>query len=210
MIRVLVVDDHQLVRNGFCKLLDAASDIEVVGQAESGESAIEKAAELQPDIILMDIQMPGIGGIEATRKILRQHPDTQVVILSSIEGDPFPRQTYNAGAIGFLSKRCTQDELWEAVRNAYQGEAYISGEIAQRLALGRITGEKALDSLSHREMQILMLIVNGAKNKNVAAELNLSEKTVSTHKKRIYGKLSVSNDVELTHLALRHNLIDLS
>ena len=207
MIRVLVVDDHQLVRNGFCQLLDLAADIAIAGEAESGEEGIEKALELKPDVILMDIQMPGIGGIEATRKIRQQLPDSQVVILSSVETDPFPEHTRHAGAIGFLSKRCTQEELCKAVRDAYLGLPYISADIAQRLALSKLNGSNELESLSNRELQVLLLIVQGARNKEIAVDLHLSDKTISTYKKRLYSKLNVANDVELTHYALRNHLV---
>ncbi|KHF24876.1 response regulator [Solemya velum gill symbiont] len=209
MIRVLVVDDHQLVRNGFSQLLSQASDIEVVGQAENGEEGVRVYGELEPDVVLMDIQMPVLDGIEATRKLQRIYDTCNVVILSSVETDPFPLQARDAGAIGFLSKRCTIDELCAAVRNASAGLPYISTEIAQRLALSKIDGgDSLLDTISPREMQVLLLATRGSRNKDIAEEMNISEKTVSTYKQRLYEKLGVKNDVEMAHYALRHHLIE--
>ncbi|OOZ42810.1 response regulator [Solemya elarraichensis gill symbiont] len=208
MIRVLVVDDHQLVRTGFSQLLSQASDIEVVGQAENGEEGVRMYGELTPDVVLMDIQMPVLDGIEATRKLQRKFPKCNVVILSSIESDPFPNQARDAGAIGFLSKRCNLDELCAAVRNASAGLPYISTEIAQRLALSNIDGGSLLDTISPREMQVLLLATRGSRNKDIAEDMMISEKTVSTYKQRLYEKLGVKNDVEMAHYALRHHLIE--
>ncbi len=211
MIRLLLVDDHALFRSGIRSVLDSAHDIEVVHEASSGEEAVAFVRRSPPDIVLMDVNMPGIGGIEATRKIVHIAPEARVIAVTALSGDPFPNQLLDAGAMGYLSKGCDAEELFKAIRTVAQGRHYLSSEVAQKLALGKManpTEESPLGLLSPREMQVMLMVVRGQGNQEISDALCLSPKTVSTYKRRLYEKLNVSNDVELTHLAIRHKVID--
>ncbi|MES9870996.1 MAG: UvrY/SirA/GacA family response regulator transcription factor [Sedimenticola sp.] len=210
MIKVLLVDDHELVRTGFRSILGGDSNISVVGEAISGEEAVEKARELQPNLVLMDINMPGIGGIEATRKIRRILPETQVIALTVHIDAPFPEQLHEAGALGYLTKGCPADELFEAIRTVAAGRPYISSDVSKKMTLDRFAGVDAdspFSALSQREMQVLLMITQGQKTQDISDSLCLSPKTVSTYRHRLFEKLNVDTDVELTHLALRYHLI---
>jgi len=211
MIRVLLVDDHALFRTGLKSVLGEAGDIEVIGEASSGEEAVDRCKALSPDLILMDVNMPGIGGVEATRKILRQDPGAKVIAVTALSEDPFPNQLLDAGAKGYISKGCPGDELFEAIRMVMAGNHYISKDVAQKLAISHVSGnnnESPLKKLSAREMQVMTMIVTGQGTQQISDALFLSPKTVSTYRHRLYEKLGVSNDVELTHFAIRHNVID--
>jgi two-component system invasion response regulator UvrY len=209
MIKLLLVDDHELVRAGLRAILENAGDMQVIGEASDGAEAVKCCRDQFPDVVLMDIRMPeGMGGIEATRRVLRQDPAPKVIVLTSLADDPLPNQLHDAGALGYLTKGCPARELLEAVRTVYRGRPYIDAKLAQRLALGRRDGpESPFQHLSPREMQVLMMILDGRRNVDIANELNKSQKTVSTHRQRIYAKLGVETDVELTRLALRFGLI---
>ncbi|MCK2182865.1 UvrY/SirA/GacA family response regulator transcription factor [Halomonas getboli] len=209
MIRVLVADDHHLVRTSIAHLLDAEPDISIVGEAADGEEAIRLARELKPDIVLMDIRMPGIGGLEATRKIHRFTQDIRILVLTAFLEDTFAQRLLDAGAHGFISKGSQHDEMVTAVRSVFAGQRYVSPEIAQRLVLSRIdASDNPFDQLSQRELQVAMMIVNCQKVADIADRMFLSPKTVNTYRYRIFEKLDVHSDVELTHLGLRHGLVD--
>lgn len=211
MIRVLVVDDHDLVRTGISRMLADIDGLQVIGQAESGEAAIKKSRELRPDVVLMDVKMPGIGGLEATRKLLRSHPDIKVIAVTICEEDPFPTRLLQAGAAGYLTKGAALDEMIQAIRMVFAGQRYISPQIAQQLALKsfqpKVNGSP-FDLLSEREIQIALMIANCQKVQTISDKLCLSPKTVNTYRYRIYEKLSVSSDVELALLAVRHGMVD--
>lgn len=211
MIRVLVVDDHDLVRTGISRMLADIDGLQVIGQAESGEAAIKKSRELKPDVVLMDVKMPGIGGLEATRKLLRSHPDIKVIAVTICEEDPFPTRLLQAGAAGYLTKGAALDEMIQAIRMVFAGQRYISPQIAQQLALKsfqpKVNGSP-FDLLSEREIQIALMIANCQKVQTISDKLCLSPKTVNTYRYRIYEKLSVSSDVELALLAVRHGMVD--
>ena len=210
MVRVLLVDDHELVRTGFRHILSGDADIEVVGEANSGEDALSKVQSQQPDLVLMDVNMPGIGGIEATRKIKRLHPDTQVIAVTIHTDAPFPEQLHEAGALGYLTKGCPADELFEAIRTVAAGKPFISSDVSRKLTLARLTGvdpDDPFNKLSQREMQVFLMITQGHKTQEISDSLCLSPKTVSTYRHRLFEKLNVDTDVELTHLALRYGLI---
>ena len=211
MIRVLVVDDHQLVRGGVVSILNQLGDVEVIGEADDGEHAITEAERLKPDVVLMDIIMPGIGGIEATRVIRRRFPDVQVLAVTAMSKDPFPSQLHEAGALGFVSKGCPADELAKAVHAAADGRPFVSRDVAQRMALARFSDDEdsPVSRLSSRELQVMLMIVKGVSNQEISEQLFLSPKTVSTYRHRLYEKLDVGNDVELTHFALRHGIVEL-
>ncbi|MAL92054.1 MAG: two-component system response regulator UvrY [Pseudomonas sp.] len=211
MIRVLVVDDHDLVRTGISRMLADISGLQVIGQADSGEDAIRKALELKPDVVLMDVKMPGIGGLEATRKLLRSYPDLKVIAVTICEEDPFPTRLLQAGAAGYLTKGAALEEMVQAIRMVFGGQRYISPQIAQQLALKSFQpqlSESPFDLLSEREIQIALMIANCQKVQHISDKLCLSPKTVNTYRYRIFEKLSITSDVELALLAVRHGMVD--
>jgi len=211
LIKVLVVDDHDLVRMGITRMLGDVSGIEVVGQATSGEDAIKQVRELAPEVVLMDVKMPGIGGLEATRKILRSNPDTKVIAVTACQAEPFPSRLLQAGASGYLTKGAGLDEMVKAIRVAKAGQRYISPEIAQQLALKPFQadgGKTPFDELSERELQVALMIVNCHKVQEISDKLFLSPKTVNSYRYRVFDKLSIHSDVELTLLAVRHDMLD--
>jgi len=208
---VLVVDDHDLVRTGISRMLADISGLQVIGQADSGEDAIRKARELKPDVELMDVKMPGIGGLEATRKLLRSYPDLKVIAVTICEEDPFPTRLLQAGAAGYLTKGAALEEMVQAIRMVFGGQRYISPQIAQQLALKSFQpqlSESPFDLLSEREIQIALMIANCQKVQSISDKLCLSPKTVNTYRYRIFEKLSITSDVELALLAVRHGMVD--
>jgi len=208
---VLVVDDHDLVRTGISRMLADISGLQVIGQADSGEDAIRKARELKPDVVLMDVKMPGIGGLEATRKLLRSYPDLKVIAVTICEEDPFPTRLLQAAAAGYLTKGAALEEMVQAIRMVFGGQRYISPQIAQQLALKSFQpqlSESPFDLLSEREIQIALMIANCQKVQSISDKLCLSPKTVNTYRYRIFEKLSITSDVELALLAVRHGMVD--
>ena len=209
MINVLIADDHHLVRSSIALLLENERDIHIVGEANDGETAVSQCRQLKPDIVLMDIRMPGIGGLEATRRIQRGLSNIRVLILTAHLDDSVAKKMHEAGAAGFLSKGADPDEMVNAIHQVFHGNYYLSQEMAQRLALSNITHqENPFGLLSHRELQIAMMIVNCQRVQEISDRLHLSPKTVNTYRYRLFEKLKVGTDVELTHLALRHGLVE--
>ena len=211
MIRIMLVDDHDLFRAGVRSILQAQDGMVVVGEYANGEDAVNAVRTEAPDLILMDVNMPGIGGVEATRKILKIAPNARVIAVTVLSDDPFPNQLLDAGARGYISKGSGSEEMLEAIRMVMRGQHYISGDVAQKLTLAnfRKGGESSvLGTLSAREMQVMMMITQGQGNQQISDTLFLSPKTISTYRHRLYEKLDVSNDVELTHLAIRHGLLE--
>ena len=209
MVRVLLVDDHDLVRTGIRRLLEDNEGIEVVAEARSGEEALSAVQTADPEVVLMDVNMPGMGGLEATRKLLRIKPDLKIIVLSVHVDGLVPRRLLEAGAVGYLTKGCSAEEVVLAVRTVRRGQRYISREVAQNLALNNVTGQGGgLDALSQRELQVLLMITQGRSIQEISDALFLSPKTVSTYRSRIFKKLAVDSDVELTHLALRYGIIE--
>lgn len=210
-IQVLVADDHELVRTGITRMLDDVEGIKVVGEATNGEEALQLCRNLSPDVVLMDIKMPGIGGLEATRKIARQAPDTKVVVVTACEEDPFPSRLLKAGALGFVSKGADLEEMVHAIRSVVRGQRYLSPQVAQQLALKSFDPtekDSPFDMLSERELQICIMVINCHKVQDISEKLHLSPKTVNSYRYRIFEKLGVSGDVELTRLAMRHGMLD--
>lgn len=211
MIKVLLVDDHDLVRLGVKRLLQDAKGIQVIGEASTGEEAIKLSKELVPDVVIMDLQMPGIGGLEATRKMLRHNPMVRVLALTVCDDEPYPSRLLQAGAAGYITKGCSADEMLKAIRMLHSGERYLCPEIAQQLALKHFASEdeaSPLDSLSERELQIMLMITQGQKTKQISDKLCLSIKTINSYRYRIFEKLSIKSDVELTLLAMRLGLLE--
>lgn len=210
MINVLLVDDHELVRTGIRRLLSDISGINVYAEAKDGESAIAAVRKKRPDVVLMDVSMPGIGGLEATRKLKQIDSDLPVIILTVHTDDPFPTSLLKAGASGYLHKGCTVDEIVTAIKEVHAGRRYICSEIAQNLALSLLPGSEGspFDNLSQREMQVMFMLVQGNKVQDISEKLCLSPKTISTYRYRLFDKLSVRNDAELTRLAMRYGMLD--
>lgn len=210
MINVLIVDDHDLVRVGIRRILETATDINVCAEANCGEEALKLRREHDPDVVLMDVNMPGMGGLEATRRTLASRKGAKVIILTVHAQAPFPTQLLEAGASGYLTKGCASDELIEAIRRVHKGGRYVSADIAQQLALSMLPGNQRspLDELSQREIEVMMMLVRGQEIQEVADNLHISHKTVRTYKARLYEKLGVKNAVDLTHLAIRHGILE--
>lgn len=206
----MLVDDHDLVRAGIKRILDDVSGIKVVGEAHSGEDAVKLVRELQPNVVLMDVKMPGIGGFEATRKLLRINPDIKVLVLTICDNDLYPARLLQAGAAGYLTKGASMKEMVQAIRAVNSGQRYISPDIASRLAFRHVSDAdvSAFEQLSERELQVMMMITKGVNAQLIADKLCLSAKTVNSYRYRIFKKLNVKNDVELTLLAIRHGLVD--
>ncbi len=209
MIKVLIVDDHDLVRTGITRLLTDVQGLTIVGEASTGEEAIAKSRELHPNVILMDANMPGIGGLEATRRLVRYDPDVKVVVVSVHADEPYPSRFMQAGAAGYLTKGADIEEMVIAIKQVARGKRYLTPEIAQQMALKRFDDNEddPFEILSEREMQVMMMITRGQKVQDISDKLCLSPKTVNSYRYRLFDKLNVENDVELTHMAIRHGLI---
>jgi DNA-binding NarL/FixJ family response regulator len=192
MIRVLIVDDHALVRAGLAELIGAGDEIEVVGLAESGDQALALTASEEPDVVLMDLSMPGIGGVEATRRIVAEHPGMQVVVLTSLSARERILEALDAGAIGYLLKESEPEELVRAVQAAARGESPLSPKAAQHVIAER-TGQRPALQLSPREREVLDLVGQGLSNKLIARRLEISEKTVKAHLTQVFSQLGVSD-----------------
>ncbi len=209
MIRILLADDHAVVRQGFKLILDAQEDMEVVGEASNGREAVEAAAQLGPDVVVMDVAMPELNGIEATRRILQQSPWTRVLALSMHKDSVYVREILRAGARGYLLKDAIDRDLVAAVRAVAQGDGYISPAVSEAvLSDYRKHVKDPIDLLSSREREILQMLAEGKTNKDVAAALNLSPHTVDAHRGRIMEKLNLHNIGELVRFAMRARLVD--
>lgn len=210
MIKVLLADDHKIVRSGIKHIIDGVDGISVVNEVSSGEEVIDYIRHNELDVVLMDLQMPGMGGLEATRKIVKQNPQVKVIILTVCDDDIFPMRLLKSGASGYLTKGCESEELIQAIKQVVTGKRYLTPELAQQLALKRFDNETSspFENLSERELQVMLMITKGQKVPYIAEKLHLSTKTVNTYRYRIFEKLSINSDVELTHLALRYGVID--
>ena len=211
MIKVLLVDDHELVRTGIEALLNSQDDISVVGVTNSGEDALEILEEVSPDVILMDINMPGIGGVEACRRMLQRFPEIKIIALSVHNDGPIPPQLLKMGALGFISKGSPVDEMVNAIHTVIDGKRYLCSEVASNLAFQGLPGGDSgspFSKLSQREAEVVNLILQGKSIKEMSALLVISDKTINTYRYRLYDKLKVKNDVELTRMAVKFGHID--
>lgn len=211
MIKVLVVDDHDLVRTGIARMLEDEEGVKVIGEASNGEDAVKLTRELSPNVVLMDVKMPGIGGLEATRKILRANAEVRIIAVTACAEEPFPSRVLQAGASGYLTKGAGIDEMVTAIRQVHHGQRYLSPSIAQALALKQLSLDgktTPFESLSEREMQIAIMVVNCQKVQEISDALCVSPKTVNSYRYRIFEKLEITSDVELTLLAMRHGILD--
>lgn len=210
MISVIIVDDHNIARFGIKRMLADATDIKIVGEAESGEIAIRLVRELKPDVVLMDIQMPGMSGLETAQKLLRVYPTLKIIGLSAHDEDPFPASLMRQGALGYLTKNTNPNELAIAIRNVCAGHPYITPTIAHNLSYDQLKGDSSsiFTKLSQRELEVLYLLIKGNSINAISESMHISVKTISTYKHRLFAKLAVKNEVELTHLALRYGILD--
>jgi len=208
-IKILLVDDHAVVRMGFKMLIEAETDIKVIGEAETGEAAVKLFQELKPDIIVMDITMPGIGGLEAIDRIMAKDKNTKILVLSAHEDSVHPKRVLNAGAMGYLTKRSAAEELIKAIKSIHQGKRYLEPNIAQQMAITQLSGEtNPLEILSDREFEVFMALAKGKSTNDIADTLCLSPRTVGTHLYNIKQKLNANNSAEIALIAIRCGLID--
>lgn len=213
-IRILLADDHTLMRAGIRALLEQQHDMEVVGEAADGQEALQKVAELGPDVVLMDIAMPGMDGAEATKQIKSQYPSVQILALTMLEDERYFFQIIQAGASGFIAKGALPSELLSAVRAVAAGKIYLYASLAKSLldeSLGRAAldgRELAADGLAERETQVLRLLCQGDTNKEVAAQLQISTRTVDRHRQNVMIKLDLQSRAALVKYAIRKGLID--
>jgi two-component system invasion response regulator UvrY len=209
MIRVMIVDDHGIVRTGLRNVLDEVSGMQVIAEACTGEEAIDLARRVKPDIVLMDISMPGISGLEATRRITTSFPAIRVIALTVHEEMPFPTTLLEAGASGYITKGSDVAEVINAINSVHRGQQYLTRDVAERVAFTSLKNRRRtpLERLSDREMEVMMMIIQGIRNKDIATSLCLSPKTTSTLRYRLCEKLGVCNDVELTRYAIRYGIL---
>ncbi len=209
LINILLVDDHELVRTGIGKILADVKGLKVIGECKTGEEAVKFCRNTDVDVILMDMDMPGMGGLEATKKILRIATDVKIIVLTVHDEDPFPTKVMQMGAAGYLTKGACPDEMVNAIRSVNSGQRYLTTKIAQQMALSQFKSaeDNPFNSLSDRELQIMLMITRGEKVPDISEHLILSTKTINSYRYRMFDKLGVSNDVELTHLAIRHGML---
>ena len=211
MIKLLIVDDHELVRTGLKHIIGGDPDILIVGEAGDGEEAIAKNRQLEPDVILLDVSMPGLSGFEVTNRLRQSTPETKIIILTVHAESPFPSKLLDAGATGYLTKGCEATELLAAIHSVASGKRYIGGDIAQQLALSLLPGasRSPFDTLTAREMEVALMLMQGMGAPEIAEIMRLSPKTVATYKYRVYDKLKVHKEVELMKMALRYGIIEI-
>ena len=210
MITVLLTDDHVLVRTGIKRLLEDSKKVKIVGEASNGEESLDLSLSLKPDVILMDVNMPGIGGVEACRRILERDPKQKIIVLTVYTEKTFPKRMLEIGAKGYLTKECAVSEIIEALNIVNGGGAYIAPAIPQQLALSLLPGNEKnpIDRLSRREFQVMLMICHGLTNLQMSEKLCLSPKTVSTYRLRLLEKLDVHNEVDMLKIAVEQGMVD--
>lgn len=208
-IRVFIVDDHALVRTGMRMILSGEPDMEVVGDVESGEEAMPLIRRLKPDVVLCDLHLPGLSGLEVTERVVKGDHGTRVIIVSVLEDGPMPKRLLEAGASGYVGKGGDAGELLRAIREVARGRRFLASGIAQNMALAGLDGAGSpFDGLSPREMEIALMLVQGMRQDDIAKRLSLSAKTVNTHKARLFEKLEINDNIALARLASRYGIID--
>lgn len=207
MTKIMLVDDHDLVRTGVRRLLEDNPDLEIVGEACSGEEAISLVRELNPDVVLMDLNMPGIGGLEATKKIKHLSPQVRIIIVTMVDDTMFPQRLLKAGASGYLTKGAKTEEIMRAIRDVMVNKRYVSPDLALRMATAVDDNKSPFAGLSERELQVLMMLMEGQRVSEISNSLFLSPKTISTYRARLHEKVGVKTDIELTRLAIEHGII---
>nr|WP_272494041.1 response regulator transcription factor [Stenotrophomonas mori] len=208
-IRVFLVDDHVLVRTGIQMILLGEPTIEVVGEADSGEAALPQIRRLKPDVVLCDLYLPGLSGLEITERIVRGDHGTRVIIVSVLEDGPMPKRLLEAGASGYVGKGGDARELVRAIHDVASGRRYLASAIAQNLALSKLErGDSPFDELSPREMEVALLLMQGRRQEEIARRLSLSAKTVNTHKSRLFQKTGVQDNIALARLATQYGVVE--
>jgi two-component system invasion response regulator UvrY len=208
-IRVFVVDDHALVRAGMRMILAGETDIEVVGEADCGEDALPQIRKLKPDVVLCDLHLPGVSGLEVTERILKGQQGTRVIVVSVLEDGPMPKRLLEVGASGYVGKGGDASELLRAVREVARGKRFLANSVAQNLALYGVDGDGSpFDALSARELEVAMLLTQGLRQEDIAKRLSLSAKTVNTHKTRLFEKLGIHDSIALTRLAGQYGVVN--
>lgn len=206
-IRVFIVDDHALVRAGMRMILSSEVDIDVVGEADTGEAALPLIRQLRPDVVLCDLHLPGVSGLEVTERIVRADSDTRVIVVSVLEDGPMPRRLLEAGASGYVGKGGEAGELVRAVRDVARGKRYLASGVAQSLALaGMRGGGSPFDALSPRELEVALMLVQGRRQEEIAKRLCLSAKTINTHKSRLFEKLGIGDTIALARLVQQYGI----
>jgi DNA-binding NarL/FixJ family response regulator len=211
--RILIVDDHTLLRAGLRALLSQDPDIEIVGEADNGRDAIRAVGQLAPHLVLMDLTMPGMNGIEAVTEIKRRYPDVRILVMTLHKAEDYIHASLKAGADGYILKDATQEELRVAIRSVLLGKTYLSMDVSAKVVTGYLGGGKSsgassvYDSLTHREREVLKLVAEGKSNKYIAEFLNLSVKTVEKHRSNLMSKLDVHNASGLTAYAIEKGLV---
>lgn len=212
-IRIFLIDDHRIFLEGLCRLIQDHSSLQILGTSGDGRAAIPQIEALQPDVVLLDISMPGLNGLEAIRMITKAGPKTRILILSMHENDEFLRRALEAGAVGYLLKDSSADELFLAIEEAYRGNSYLSPSLSRKVIMDYLGARKgrprrtAETTLTGREREILQLLAEGQSNKAIAKILNLSPKTVETHRKNVMGKLDLHSISDLVRYAIRTGII---
>jgi two-component system, NarL family, invasion response regulator UvrY len=210
-LRIMLVDDHAVVRMGFKLLLQTCDEIAVVAEADSGEAACQMYESVAPDVVVTDIAMAGMGGIETIKRLLARDPQAKVLALSAYEDTSYPKRALQAGALGYLSKRSAPQALIDAIRTVAGGKRYLDAQIAQRIAVQDIHGDQGpVDRLSAREFEVFVQLARGQSVAQISETLKLSSSTVGTHLYNIKQKLGLVNQAEMTLLAVRHGLIEIT
>ena len=209
-IGVVVCDTHRLSRNGLVRILTEAQDIDLLGECDRGEDAVRLVREHQADVLLIDIEVPDIGGLEVARRLDRGNELPRVILIGTHAEGPIPARALESGASGYLTRGCQPIEVVTAIRRASEGRRYVYAEVAQSMVIDRLNpGSSAIATLTARELTVLVMVSSGFDRQTISERLCLSPKTVSTYRTRIMRKLGTSNDVELTHLSYRHGLLEL-
>ncbi len=208
-IKVMLADDHAVVRMGFRVLLDTSPDIRVVAEVDSGEEAVRRYPEVQPDVLVLDLSMPGIGGLEAISRILARDAQARILVLTAHEDAMHAKRVLKAGALGYLSKRGAAEELLQAIRQVHQRRTFLEAAIAQQLAVQQLSGERSpVDMLSEKEFKVFLALAKGQSVADIAQVMSLSPRTIGTHLYNIKQKLGASNSAELAIVAMRHGLLE--
>jgi len=208
-IRIILADDHDILRHGLCRSLEQEQDLKVVGQARDGRSTVERVKELLPDVVVMDVAMPNLNGVEATRQIAKEYPDVKVIALSMYDDNKYVREMFRAGARGYLLKDCSFDELVQAIRTVITGKIYVSPSVGHTVIedyINKPYEKSAFLVLSEREREILQLLAEGKTIKQAAMQLHISSKTAQAHRLQIMNKLKIDNLAQLTKYAIQEGL----
>ena len=206
-ITVLLVDDHQIVRVGFRRLIETTGDIRVLAEAQSGEESYQLVNDLRPDIIIMDINMPGIGGLEAIGRLRKRNVKEKIIALTVHETEPFPSRVLAAGAQGYLSKRCAPQELIQAIRKVYRGETFVTNQVMREINKTPGNDEAAINKLTPREFQVFSLLAEGRTAVEIGHDMNLSHKTIHSHRSNIMKKLKLETSFSIVQFAILQGIV---